>query len=119
MPWSFRALVLSMTLACGLAPQIACLLPDEPLTSSEMDCCAKLATDCGQMNMSCCRMVVRTDAGITAKAIANLVPPHVSMTARPATVTSTETTTVVVNASVRNDHAPPYDFGASSTILRI
>src|ERR1700757_1465436 len=68
MSWSFRGLVLTVGMLCGLAPQIACFMPDQPLTQPEMDCCAKLANDCGQMNMSCCRPVVRTDVGIAAKA---------------------------------------------------
>jgi hypothetical protein len=48
--------VLVVLLAWGLAPQIACLMPEQMATQSEMDCCEGVATDCSAANMSqtCC-----------------------------------------------------------------
>src|SRR5262245_7357703 len=77
MSWSFRALVLAVVLAWGLAPQLACFMPDQTLSKSEMDCCQGMAGDCNSANMSshtCCETVVRTDVGIAAKVVRNLIP---------------------------------------------
>src|ERR1700741_2302286 len=86
MSWSFRVLVLTVTVVCGLAPQIACFLPDQLLTQDERDCCEKMASDCGgQMDMSCRQTVVHIDVGVTAKSIRslmpdlNIAPPHISL----------------------------------------
>jgi hypothetical protein len=119
MSWSARALALMVVLTWGLAPQLACFMPDETLTPAEMDCCQKMANDCGAANMSdtCCRPAARTDIGITAKTIRNVMP-------RVDTAGKT-TNTVLFPAlhfarelSNQSDHAPP-DPSSSFVILRI
>src|SRR5262249_1346617 len=76
MSWSFRALVLCALIGCGLAPQLVCFMPDPTLTRSEMDCCEGMASECSAANMShaCCQTVVRTDVGIAARVVRNLMP---------------------------------------------
>src|SRR5438045_8608896 len=119
MSWSFRALVLTAGVLWGLAPQIACFMPDQSLTQREMDCCEKMAGDCGQMDMSCCQTVVRTNVvGVTAKAVRNLVP-HVDMAPKPVRISVAMPLSVRVDLSIRNDHAPPHDVGVYPLILRI
>ena len=60
---SFRGLVISLTMAWVLLPQIACFMPDA-MTETEQQCCKEMANDCSGSGMShdCCRTVVRTDA---------------------------------------------------------
>jgi hypothetical protein len=119
MSWWFRLLVLPVTLAWGLVPQIVCFMPDQPLTQREMDCCEKIENNCGQMDMSCCRTTVRTDVlGVMAKAVRNAVP-HGDIAAKPVGIASILPTTTFTYVAVRNDHAPPRDVGGSSLILRI
>jgi hypothetical protein len=120
MSWSFRALVLSVAALWGLAPQIACFLPDQPLTQHEMDCCEKMAGDCGQMDMSCCQTVVRTDIlGVTAKAMPNITPHVGTLSWPPAIVPTLISMDVFGDRSSQHEHAPPRDVGDSSLILRI
>lgn len=118
MSGSFRALVLTVTLLCGFAPQVACFLPDQALTQPEMDCCQKLANDCGQMNMSCCQTVVRPDLGIAAKVVSQLIP-HLDSAARDFNLFNAMPAISIAGDSTRNDHAPPLDVGSSRLILRI
>src|SRR5579884_1862967 len=118
MSWSFRVLVLTVTLVCGLAPQIACFMPDQPLTQPERDCCQKMASDCGgHMDMSCCQTIVHIEVGVTAKAPRSLVP-DVTIAPQPVSLPTGIPAAVLTNLSVRNDHAPPpFDTGASPLIL--
>jgi hypothetical protein len=117
MSWSFRALVLSVTLVCGLAPQIACFMPDQ-LTQSEMDCCQKMADLCGQMNMSCCRTVIRDEVAVTAKP-GGTAMPSVDIAPKPMSISVLMPPTTFTAMFPRLDNAPPPDIGASSLILRI
>jgi len=76
MSWPFRALVLLVVLGWGIPPELICFLPEESLTQAEMDCCQKMAGECGdtQMSHQCCRPEVRTQVGIAAKIIRQSVP---------------------------------------------
>jgi hypothetical protein len=95
-------------------------MPDQMLTKAEHDCCQQMAQDCGAPNMphACCRTVVRTDVGITAKVARGILPPIDA----PA---DTMGFVLVVPAHshpefpVRYDHAPPPEFRVSSSVLRI
>jgi hypothetical protein len=118
MGWSFRALVLAGILVFGLAPQIACFLPDQPLTQAEMDCCLKMANDCAPMNMSCCRTVVRDDVGVNPKTVPS-PKQTVDFAPKPVAVSVAAPATMFVIISCRCDNAPHHDIGASSLILRI
>ena len=62
MSWPFRVLVLALLLGWGVAPQLACFMPEQA-TQAEMDCCEKMAGECGQTQMTheCCRPEVRTE----------------------------------------------------------
>jgi hypothetical protein len=118
MSWSFHALVLGVAVIWGLAPQIACFIPDQPRTQHEMDCCEQMAGECGRMEMSCCQKVVRTDTvGITAKAVRH-VAPQTDIAPKPLPV-SIALPIYLGDSSIRNDHAPPHDIGASPLVLRI
>jgi hypothetical protein len=119
MSWSFRALVIGMLLSWGLAPQLACLMPDQTMTQSDMDCCKGVSGDCSAANMShpCCQTVVRTDVGVAAKVV-NHAAPRLGIAAA---------TTSVVDLpfsfdrqlSGRTDQAPPDKPSSSNLILRI
>src|SRR5262245_1319050 len=109
--WAFRGSVLSVVLACALAPQLLCFMPDETLTQSEMDCCKEMASDCSSPKMShaCCQTVVRTSVGIAAKVVRNLIP-RFDVAERVVTISAT----VLQHSSARelaiyNNHAPPGD----------
>jgi hypothetical protein len=120
MSWPFRALVLAVVLAWGLAPQLACFMPDQALTESEMDCCEGMASDCSSANMShaCCRTVVRTDVGIAAKVVRNLMPTF-DVAERATDISIALPLRVIRELSIHNSHAPPSGALVSSVILRI
>src|SRR5579884_1580833 len=72
----FRVLALGVLLSWGLAPQLACFMPDQTPTQSDMDCCKGMSGDCSAANMShdCCQTVVRTDLGVAVKIIRHVIP---------------------------------------------
>ena len=119
MSWLFRALALTMMLALGFASQATCLMPEQPATQSEPDCCKQMASDCNGTNtsMACCQMVVRTDPAITRANAHDLIQ---RFNAENAVDLSTSFTLNDFRERVsRSDHAPPYDSGVSSPVLRI
>jgi len=119
MSWSFRILVLTVVAICGLVSQIACFVPDQPLTESEMACCEQMANDCGAMDMSCCRTVPHIDAAVAAKSIRGPMP-DVNAAAKLLSTSAEMPAAILADASLRNEHARPVlDAGASSLILRI
>lgn len=120
MSWSFRALILMVVLVWGIAPQVACFMPEQALTQDEMDCCQKMANDCGQMNMTCCRTVTpRHIVGVTAKPIQKLLP-HAEFATNPLSAAVVIPRVLPFSSATQNDHAPPpLDSLASSSILRI
>jgi hypothetical protein len=120
MSWSFRALVLSVTLAWAIAPQVACFVPDQTLTKSEMDCCERMANDCGgaNMNHACCRPVIRTDVGIAAKLVRDFMPQlHVAESTADFSAEPSHSGSQAL--PFENNHAPPPEPVVSSSILRI
>src|SRR5262245_10763177 len=120
MSWSFRALVLALALAWGLGPQLACFMPDQTLTKSEMDCCQGMSADCSSANMSqaCCPTVARTDVGIATKVIRNLIP-RFDVAETPIDISVVLSLSGFRELSVRNSHAPPAESLVSTVILRI
>ena len=119
MTWPFRALALSVAMVWALVPQLACFMPDPALTPAEMDCCQKMANECGGMNMSheCCRPQARADVGIVAQS-ARIKVPHLADAVmlhiepfRPLMVSS--------GLFVRETHAPPPDPVSPPLALRI
>jgi hypothetical protein len=115
--WPIRGLVLAVLLAWGLAPQLACLMPEQSATQSEMDCCKRMAADCSAANMSqtCCQTAVRTDIGIVAKTSRNMVPLCVASNA--IVILPSLSASFDPPALKPSGHAPPP--GGSSLILRI
>ena len=119
MSWSVRALVLTVAFACGLAPQVACFMPGQPLTQSEMDCCQGMSGDCSRANISyaCCRTIVRTDVGVAAKVVRNLTPP-IAAAEGGSGLSAALLHDGFRELSIHNSHAPPPEPVVSS-ILRI
>jgi hypothetical protein len=76
MSWSFRAMVLGVLLSVGLAPQLACFMPDEPASQSDLECCKEMIGACTAPNMSheCCQTVAPATVGLTAKAAHDVMP---------------------------------------------
>jgi len=107
-------------LAWEMAPQLACFMPDQALTKPEMDCCEEMASDCSSANMSnaCCQTVVRTDVGIAAKVVRNLMPKF-DVAERAADISIALPLRLSRELSIHNNHAPPSEALASSVILRI
>src|SRR5262245_40808353 len=89
MSWSFRALVMSLTLLWAVAPQLACFMPGEVLTEAEHECCKEMLDACGGTNMThdCCRTVIRADVGIVAKSIRS-APPQLFVVGTPDEITA-------------------------------
>jgi hypothetical protein len=120
MSWPFRSLVLSVALAWTVAPQLACLMPEQVLTKAEMDCCERMAGECSGVSMShaCCRPVTRTDIGIGARVVREVMPVSdladsmVELSPDP----SDGNSHILPN---QNNHAPPPGPMVSSSILRI
>ena len=69
-------MVLGVLLSVGLAPQLACFMPDESATQSDMDCCKEMIGACTAPNMSheCCQTVAPAQVGLTAKAAYDVMP---------------------------------------------
>jgi hypothetical protein len=120
MSWSFRALVFGVVMALGLAPQLACFMPENTATEAERDCCEKMANDCGGTNMSheCCRTAVRSDVGIATKVVRNVMP-HFDVAARTAQTGSVLCLTFSPQFLIETSHAPPGKAGVSFLTLRI
>jgi hypothetical protein len=120
MSWQFRALVLGVLVSLGVAPQLACFMPDEPATASDMDCCKERIGACTAPNMShgCCQTVAPTELGLVAKAFRQVMPRlDVAQTPiAPATDSFFET---YGQFSRKADHAPPDSHSPASLVLRI
>jgi hypothetical protein len=120
MSWSFRTLALSVVLAWGLVPQLACFMPDQARTKSEMDCCEGMSSaDCNSANMhDCCQTVVRTNFGVAMKVVRNVVPPVDAINSWIAIQVPVDHDGFR-ELSIQDSHAPPPDPVVSSSILRI
>jgi hypothetical protein len=120
MSWPFRTLILGVLLAWGLAPQLACFMPDQALTPAKMDCCKEIAGDCSDASMThaCCKTVVRTDPGMAAK-IARHDVPRLDAAGRTTDIATDFFPIVDHQLSRQTDHSPPDKSGGSSLILRI
>jgi len=120
MSWPFRALALGVLLSWGLAPQLACFMPDQTLTQSDMDCCKGMAGDCSASTMShaCCQTVVRTDLGVAAQIIRHVIPRS-EIAAASAGRAPDLLIRLDHQFSTESVHPPPGNSGGSSLILRI
>jgi hypothetical protein len=120
MSWPFRALVIALVVAWGIAPQLACFMSDQTFTKSEMDCCQEMASDCSSANMSdaCCRTLVRTDVGIAAKVVRNIMP-RFDVEERASDISVGIPPNGSRELSIHDSHAPPAEALVSSIILRI
>jgi len=121
MSWPFRAMVLGLLVSVGLAPQLACFMPDESLSQSDMDCCKEMIGACTASNMSrvCCQTVAPAPVGLTAKAVYDVMPRSMLVSA---------TVEIAPEFLVRSDRqrtwfedpGPPHQHGDSSfVVLRI
>jgi len=121
MSWSFRATVLGVLLSVGLAPQLACFMPDESVSQSDMDCCKEMIGACTAPNMSheCCQTMGPAQVGLTAKAAYDVMPRSTLVRA---------TFEIAPESLVRSDRqpawfedpGPPHKHGHSSfVVLRI
>src|SRR5215471_4643586 len=119
MSGAFRAFILTLVMMWAVAPQLACFLPEQTPTQSEMDCCKGMAGDCNPtMSRECCQTLARTEVGIAAK-----VPRHSEAPVQIASVT-TDAVSVSFTVSHRqlsnlSDDSPPDKTHSSSLILRI
>jgi hypothetical protein len=116
----FRLLVLAILLTVGLAPQLACFMPDEGAMQADMDCCKGMTGDCSAANMShaCCQTVVRTDVGLTAETIQHAMP-RVDVAEYGGNIVSTSLVPIYGDFSRQTDHAPPDKPGQFPLVLRI
>ena len=118
MSWRYRAFVLSIVMGWGLAPQLACFVPDAMFTQAERDCCEKMAAECGgpMMTHTCCRTVVRTDAGIATKLVRHGMPVF-ELVERTTDMLQPAATSR--SLPVSSNHGPPDDPSLIPTVLRI
>ena len=116
---SSRALALGLTILWGVAPQIACFMPDT-MTESEHQCCQQMANECGGADMSheCCRTVVRPDVATVARA--NRDMGFAFSGALEAFNTTSAVSSQPVSTPVYDiSHAPPDSSGTAPAVLRI
>jgi hypothetical protein len=109
---------MAVALFCGVAPEVACFMPGQTLTQPEMDCCINNPGDCGQMDMSCCRPVVRAQLGVAVKPIQNPIP-NVDIAPKPLTAALLFPNSVFPDFGRGSDHAPPPQPEGSCPVLRI
>jgi len=106
-----------------LLPQVVCFLPGEEKTETEMDCCQRMAGDCGKANMQehkCCRSVVKADAAIITAAHRDLLPD--SAVAPPYISEELTRSGLIAERAIFVSgyiHPPPKDSNTSITVLRI
>jgi len=114
------AIALFVVLLWGVAPQLACLMPDQALTPPEMDCCKEMASDCGNPSMThaCCRTVIRTDIGVTAQSTRSVMP-QLESAASAVTAFAPVAQFGSGEVFIHDSHAPPPEFEVPSQILRI
>lgn len=117
-----RLLSLAVMIVWALIPQVLCLLPIEK-TETEMECCQRMAGDCGNANMQehkCCTRTVKVDAAVVTLTQRDLIPdsavapPYIS---EPITLSGL----IAGRASFFRGyiHPPPKDPNTSLTVLRI
>ena len=120
MSWPFRATVLVLLLALGVAPQLACFMPDQTATQSDMDCCKEMIGACTAPNMSheCCQVAAPTVLGLAAKTV-----HHVALRFHVVEVTTDVASDLRFRLdnpfSRYSDPAPPDKHGEFSLIRRI
>jgi hypothetical protein len=107
-------------MAWGIAPQLACFMPEQALTAAEMDCCKGMAGDCSSANMSqaCCQTSVRTEVGVAAKVVRD-VTPRLDLAAAATNALPDTFFAFDRDLPRQKDHAPPDSSGKSSPVLRI
>jgi hypothetical protein len=120
MSWQFRTFVLGVLLTCGLASQVACFMPDQALTTAEMDCCKTMAGDCSGANMThaCCKTVVRSELGVAARIDRHDVT-QLDVVDRTSNVATECFLQFDRRLSRHTDHDAPDKAGGDSLILRI
>ena len=119
MSWPLRSLVLGLVIVWGLAPQLACFMPEHSQTEAEKDCCEKMASDCHGTSMSqCCQTSVRTDVAIAGKTIRSLMP-HSDVVFRTADVVTISCFTFSSRFLTERDQSPPDKPGVFFLTLRI
>jgi hypothetical protein len=69
-------MVLGLLVSVGLAPQLACFMPSESLSQSDMECCKEMIFACAAPNMSheCCQTLAPAPVGLTEKASYDVMP---------------------------------------------
>jgi len=120
MSWSFRFLVLSITLLWAAAPQIACWMPDHHMTQEERDCCEQMAHECHRgpsMSHDCCQTDVRDDLATSGKRIDPR--PDFDFPITWNDVARSLTAIAMNSVAIQNSHSPPHEITTASTVLRI
>jgi len=124
MRWWRNAVALGLTLMFAPAVVAACMLPFAELTSSERECCRKMATECGEGDMpsehSCCTTAARNDTVMLATAKAcSIDSPLVLGGVVDAAVVAQATDPALASGILSNIHNPPESPPISATVLRI
>ena len=120
--WTGKFAVLALVLSIWASPLIACMLPGAVLTLEERECCAAMASDCGDMDMpaphSCCTITVREAGPYLVKtcfAVNHLQPAAVLEL--PQKTTSAASVTLV--QSWVTTHSPPISPPQTTSVLTI
>jgi hypothetical protein len=115
-----RLLVLGVLVSLGVAPQLACFMPDQPVTPPDMDCCKEMIGACTGPNMShqCCQTVAPLDLGLTAKTFRHMMP-HLEFASTLIEIAPHSFFGSDGQSSKRTDNAPPDKQSQSSLVLRI
>jgi hypothetical protein len=120
MSWSFRAVVFGLLVSLGAAPQLACFMPDQPFTQSDMDCCKEAISDCnaGNMSQDCCQIAAPAVVGLATKAVEHVMP-RFDLAGMAADIVTDLLFLPDGQPSRYTDYAPPDKGSQASPILRI
>jgi hypothetical protein len=117
-----RLLSLAVMTVWTLLPQVVCFLPIEK-TETEMECCQRMAGDCGKANMQehkCCTRTVKADAAIVTAIHRDLIPD--SVVAPPYISERVTLSGLIAERTIffrGYSHPPPKDPNTSLAVLRI
>ena len=120
MLWSFRVLVWGVLLTIAVGPQLACFMPDQTVTQSDMDCCKEMIGACTAPNASsgCCQVTAPTELGLAAKALCHVMP-RFDLAGNSIASGPDSLLPIIEHLFQYTGHAPPEIYSQSSTVLRI
>src|SRR5215469_6542145 len=114
--------MLLSTVLWAVTPALACLLPGEQMTTSEQECCQKMAGQCGSTMMpsshTCCQHHGQDEASVTLVAKYS-APRHITVALLPQAVLMPNCSASISGHSLELSAPQPEASPGCSSILRI